>query len=126
MSSSSPPRSPSPSSFFDNELRLSLTEQQFGIRSFTLLPTPTSLTAKASVILLDGTQLYVALTSRGYVVCSCHAASMMRGLTYAQVERGLERKSSPIFETLEALLGSVSDLYEQKRTELLWTKLQNI
>ncbi|KAF8919032.1 hypothetical protein CPB85DRAFT_1430183 [Mucidula mucida] len=109
MSSSSPPRSPSPSSFVDNELRLSLTEQQFGIRSFTLLPTPTSLIAKASVVLLDGTQLYVALTSRGYVV-----------------ERGLERKSPPIFETLEALLGSVSDLYEQKRAELLWTKLQNI
>ncbi|PBK97624.1 hypothetical protein ARMGADRAFT_922935 [Armillaria gallica] len=95
-----------PSAFLANELQLALSEQHFGIRSFSILSSSTPLVAKASVTLLDGEKLQLVLTGRGYFVTN-----------------SLNMK---VFETVEELLQSVSDTYAEKRREVLWNKLEKL
>lgn len=55
--------------FAQNELTLALSEQQFGIQSYSMiLKSSTELEATAEVVLLEGTAVEIGLTSRGYQV----------------------------------------------------------
>ncbi|KAK0487513.1 hypothetical protein IW261DRAFT_620853 [Armillaria novae-zelandiae] len=101
-----------PSAFLANELQLALSEQHFGIRCFSILSPSTPLVAKASVTLLDGEKLQLVLTGRGYFI-----------------EDGSKKANSlslKVFETVEELLQSVSDIYAEKRREVLWNKLEKL
>ena len=55
--------------FYAEEIRRALEEQDFGVKSFTLLESDTSgVQARATVILLEGQKIMVKLNSEGYSV----------------------------------------------------------
>lgn len=57
-----------PSTFFTTELHQALLEQKFGLNTFHLTTSTTSLRAAASVTLLEGNTITISLTSCGYTV----------------------------------------------------------
>lgn len=58
-----------PESFAQNELILALSEQTFGIESYSMfLKSSTELEATAEIVLLEGIAVEVSLTSRGFQV----------------------------------------------------------
>ncbi|KAF8073776.1 hypothetical protein FPV67DRAFT_765514 [Lyophyllum atratum] len=97
-----------PSSFFADELRCVLQEQSFGIQSFSIATTTRS-QGNASVKLLEGHEITLKLTSRGYTIES---------------DKCIIRSKSgddTTYESIESLLQSVSKIYEVKRHEA-WVK----
>ncbi|KIJ64631.1 hypothetical protein HYDPIDRAFT_28567 [Hydnomerulius pinastri MD-312] len=91
------------SSFYYDELRRALSEQSFGLARYDVARQFTPHEASACVTLLEGTTLRVSLNARGY-----------------QVDSG------QIFESIEDLLQSISAMYEQKRRDTLFAKLQGL
>ncbi|KAL4063303.1 hypothetical protein V8B97DRAFT_1876926 [Scleroderma yunnanense] len=91
----------SSSGFYYNELRRALSEQSFGIARFEVATPVTPLEATASVTMLEGPCASVTLTARGYHL-----------------------NTGQIFESIEDLLLSVSPKYAQKRSDVLFSKLQ--
>ncbi|KIY72003.1 hypothetical protein CYLTODRAFT_486781 [Cylindrobasidium torrendii FP15055 ss-10] len=102
--SSSPARTSSPYDFLSAELAASLSEQHFGLKSWTMKASSTKNMACASVVLLDGRAMEMSLTNRGYT----------------QID------GSETYETLESLLSTLSNLYHEKRMELLFAKLEQV
>ncbi|KAH7921763.1 hypothetical protein BV22DRAFT_1038248 [Leucogyrophana mollusca] len=95
--------SSSPSSFFYSELRRALSEQSFGIVRFDVTRPSTPHEAVASVTLLEGNVIRVSLTTRGY-----------------HLDNG------QIFESIEGLLQAVSAMYDRKRRDALFSKLESL
>ncbi|KAH7912554.1 hypothetical protein BJ138DRAFT_1004220 [Hygrophoropsis aurantiaca] len=93
----------SPSSFFYSELRRALSEQSFGIARFDVSRPSTPHEAIASVTLLEGSVIKISLTARGY-----------------QLDGG------QVFESIEGLLQSISILYDRKRRDTLFSKLESL
>lgn len=58
-----------PSSFYADELHRALQEQSFGIESFSM-ENATSLQATATVKILEGLNVTLKLTIRGFTVCN--------------------------------------------------------
>jgi len=91
-----------PSQFYIDELQRALSEQAIAIRSFSVIDS-SSLQATASVTLLEGNDITIKLTNRGY-----------------------QSADDIIFETIEDLLRSVSPLYAQKSHALLLQALEGL
>lgn len=91
----------SSSGFYYNELRRALSEQTFGIARYEVATPVNPHEATASVTILEGPCASVTLTSRGYHL-----------------------SNGQIFETIEDLLLSVSPKYAEKRSDVLFSKLQ--
>ncbi|KAE9392864.1 hypothetical protein BT96DRAFT_830084 [Gymnopus androsaceus JB14] len=96
-----------PSQFHVDELQRALSEQAIAIRSFSVIDS-SSLQATASVTLLEGNDITIKLTNRGY-----QSVSMLA-----------RQADDIIFETIEDLLRSVSPLYAQKSHALLLQALE--
>jgi len=99
-------------SFLPTELERALNEQSFAIAGFELMTSTSPLEASALVTLLEGDVVRVSLSARGY-----------------QLTRNPHSGSPPepeIFEAIEALLGSSSPLYEKKRSETLFARLETL
>ncbi|GLB38410.1 putative protein of unknown function (DUF727) [Lyophyllum shimeji] len=101
--------SPPSSSFYADELRSVLQEQSFGIESFSIITTTPS-QATASVKLLEGKNISIKLSSRGFLIEPDNPA--------------LDQEAT--FETIEALLQSVSREYMRKRHEALVNALEKL
>jgi len=96
--------------FCVEELQRALSEQSFGIASFSITSS-TSLSASASVALLEAHTITVVLSrAAGYSID-----------TPTNVDIGAERT----FETIELLLQAVSPLYEQRRHDILIQRLES-
>ncbi|KAF9267320.1 hypothetical protein L218DRAFT_920026 [Marasmius fiardii PR-910] len=93
-------------SFYVDELQAALQEQTTAVKSFTILSFKDS-QAEASITLLEERTIDVVLTERGY----------------AEVDLGAE---SQRFDTLDALLGSVSPLYEKEQQRKLFAALEKL
>ncbi|EJC98086.1 uncharacterized protein FOMMEDRAFT_137409 [Fomitiporia mediterranea MF3/22] len=106
-SAPTPPSNCSPS-FFQTELECALSEQAFGIVGY-FLKSATAHDATASVELLEGVQLDITLTVRGFRVTRSPTQNVVGDVVD--------------FETIEVLLQRYSPLYEAKRMELLFTRL---
>ncbi|EPQ54590.1 hypothetical protein GLOTRDRAFT_42777 [Gloeophyllum trabeum ATCC 11539] len=92
-----------PASFYRDELRRILNEQFFGVSSF-IITGASAEDATASVKLLEGRDVTIILTARGYQVRPyCTSGSM--------------------YETIESLLRSISPMYASKYQEVLLSKL---
>jgi len=100
----------SPSSFYADELLRALTEQSFGIETFSVLTT-TPIQAVASVTLLEGHNLTIKLTTRGYSIESSDCPA-------------LRNRDDLVFESLDGLLQSTSILYGQKQHAALVKNLE--
>ncbi|KIM61977.1 hypothetical protein SCLCIDRAFT_99556, partial [Scleroderma citrinum Foug A] len=92
--------------FYYNELRRALSEQTFGIARYEVATPVSPHEATASVTILEGPCAAVTLTSRGYHVSTSHLSN------------------GQIFETIEDLLMTVSPKYAEKRSDVLFSKLQ--
>jgi len=91
-----------PSQFYIEELQKALSEQTLAICSFSIKGY-SSLQATASVTLLEGNDISIKLTDRGYES---------------------NEQADKTFETVENLLESVSPLYIQRRHALLLNALE--
>jgi len=105
------PGSPILYNFDSDELERALEEQSFGIAGFELVRSTSSLESSAFVTLLEGDVVNISLSARGY-----------------QVVKNPDGASPPdkIYEAIEALLQSVSPLYERKRREHLVAQLERL
>lgn len=122
-----------PSSFFSSELKRALSEQIFGISGYKL-GTSSSYEANAKVDLLEGAQMLISLSYRGFQVSQMGAFTYYSALINYKVTSasGPPEKLTPInphlnsvFETIEALLERCSPEYASKRAELLYSKLMS-
>ncbi|RDB17996.1 hypothetical protein Hypma_000834 [Hypsizygus marmoreus] len=104
--------SDSPTHFFADELRRALAEQSFGLQTFHITTTE-NLHAKASATLLEGDEITISLTIRGYSVES-NKPTVLSNL------------DDTVFESVENLLQSVSPKYEMKRHERWVRKLEGL
>ncbi|PCH39953.1 hypothetical protein WOLCODRAFT_98042 [Wolfiporia cocos MD-104 SS10] len=95
------------------ELTNALTEQSFGTTSFKIVLTG-PLEAAARVVLLEGTALNISLSSQGYKI----------GRVDAKIGEAGSPTIDETFESLEALLTSVSPRYATARQNALFARLQ--
>ncbi|KAF4577352.1 hypothetical protein EYR40_009289 [Pleurotus pulmonarius] len=93
-------------SFAADELSRALTEQSFGITSYRLETSASTLLASAVVTLLEGKTIRITLTSQGY-----HIENAKQGETY---------------ESLDQLLQAASPLYTQQAQAALISRLSRI
>lgn len=89
-----------PASFYRDELRRILNEQFFGVSSF-IITGASAEDATASVKLLEGRDVTIILTARGYQ----------------------DSSTGSMYETIESLLRSISPMYASKYQEVLLSKL---
>lgn len=127
----SPSMDSDPSTFYSSELRRALREQSFGIAGYAVSGSMNSLEATASITLLEGRVVNVALSSRGYYVSTPSVDLVLLSLTNAPRQLcGSPRSSGPprtqCYESIEGLLQSVSGLYEKRRQEVLVGRLERL
>jgi len=101
------------STFCYDELRRALSEQSFGIKSYTMAAA-TSQSASAAVFLLEGQKVVISLEHRGYFV-DCDKSV---GISCSS-EQGYH-------ETLENLLRSISFLYAERHQETIFAALEKL
>ncbi|KAJ3480059.1 hypothetical protein NLI96_g8617 [Meripilus lineatus] len=105
-----------PTNFTTTELERAISEQSFGISGYELLASEsTEREASALVTLLEGKQINVSLTPRGF--------------GFREIGPGTQDaddRDQTIFETIEDLLRSVSPLYVQAHGQALFRKLSEI
>ncbi|KIJ54244.1 hypothetical protein M422DRAFT_241495 [Sphaerobolus stellatus SS14] len=90
--------------FYESELSSALSEVKFGISTFRVdEDSTTAHTAVAVVDLLEGRQIRIGLSGRGYQL--------------------LEGDNGTVFEVLEGLLGSVSPLFLERQGAELSARL---
>lgn len=123
MSSSS-----SATQFLVDELRRALTEQLFGIQTFTITST-NSVHAAACVALLEGSEITVDLSVAGFTVRGSYEILTSYLIMCTKIEASktvqpLGYRKDAVFESIENLLQSVSPEYEKKRHEYWVKKLE--
>lgn len=138
MSSPSSRNSPT---FFRDELKRALEEQTFGIASYTLGHS-TAFEASARVALLEGVDVDIILSIRGFQVSihkrpfvpiqrvldarstqALHTSSSSASTSIGSTGSTIFVDSDAYFETIDTLLQQLSPLYATKRTETLFAKL---
>lgn len=107
-----------PYTFFRDELHRALSEQSYGISSFTLKDQTSRLFSAASVELLEGNVIEICLTAHGYGVMSICVGITLK-LTSVQIVG-----SEGTHETVDALLSQVSPRYREAQNQALFSKLQ--
>ncbi|KLO14718.1 hypothetical protein SCHPADRAFT_903005 [Schizopora paradoxa] len=117
MSSPSSRNSPT---FFRDELKRALEEQTFGIASYTLGHS-TAFEASARVTLLEGVEVDIILSIRGFQ--ALHSSSSSTSTSIGSTSSTVSVDPDAYFETVDTLLQHLSPLYAAKRTETLFAKL---
>jgi len=116
----SSPQSRNSPNFFRDELKRALGEQTFGIASYSLGHS-TAFEASARVTLLEGVDIDIMLSIRGFQ--ALHIIPSSPSTSIDSPSSTISVDPDAYFETVDTLLQQLSPLYAAKRTETLFAKL---